>query len=170
MSSKIVIAAYDPAWPAIFEEIRDRVAECLGSLAVTIEHIGSTSVTGLAAKPIIDMCVVVKRVADVPEGIRLLATLGYEHEGDLGIKGREAFSIPPGTPDHHLYLAASDARELKRHLAFRDRLRRDAGALKEYESLKRRLAATPGIDHTNYSLKKTRFVEAILAEELGVDH
>ena len=170
MSNRIVIAEYDPSWPVIFEEIKGRVGERLGSLAVAIEHVGSTSVPGLAAKPIIDICVVVPTQSDVPEGIRLLAALGYEHEGDLGVTGREAFSIPPDMPAHHLYLSAADSRELKRHLAFRDRLRRDREACKEYEALKRRLATTPGIDRTNYSLKKTAFVEGILAEELGADH
>lgn len=169
MPSPIIIADYEPNWPVQFEEIKAQVAERLGGLAVTVEHIGSTSVPGLAAKPIIDMVVVVRSKDDVSEGIRLLATLGYEHEGDLGVEGREAFSIPSDTPEHHLYLSASDARELKRHVAFRERLRRDSRARQDYEQLKRKLAATPDIDRTNYSLAKTEFVEGILVEELGKD-
>src|ERR1700677_1324327 len=122
----VLIQDYDPAWPEAFSKLAARVKAALNSLAVTVEHIGSTAVPGLAAKPIIDLDVVLASAADLPEAIRLLATIGYVHEGDLGIPGREAFRSPPGEPRHHLYLLATGAAELRRHLAFRDALRADS--------------------------------------------
>jgi GrpB-like predicted nucleotidyltransferase (UPF0157 family) len=114
-----------------------RVKAALGSLVATVEHIGSTAVPDLAAKPIIDLDVVLASPTDLPEAIRLLATIGYIHEGDLGIAGREAFRSPPGEPRHHLYVLTVDAHELRRHLAFRDVLRADNTLRDKYAALKR---------------------------------
>ena len=85
---KIEIADYDPRWPATFASLRDRIAPLLPD--ATIEHVGSTSVPGLAASPIIDLDVIVADASDVPLAIALLATLRYAHRGDLGVPGREA--------------------------------------------------------------------------------
>jgi GrpB-like predicted nucleotidyltransferase (UPF0157 family) len=86
MRGPLIIVDYDPQWPDLFAELRATVAEALGDLVVTVEHVGSTAVPGLAAKPIIDMDVVVPSVADIPEAIRRLAILGYVHRGDIGIR------------------------------------------------------------------------------------
>ncbi len=169
MPSPIVIADYDPDWPRQFEILRDRFSAALGELPVAIEHVGSTSVPGLAAKPIIDVAMVVPSAADVPEGIRRLATIGYTHRGDLGVAGREAFDTPPDTYPHHPYLHASDGRELRRQIAFRDRLRRDEKVRNEYEQLKRARAARLVHMVPEYWESKTELVERILAEELGPD-
>ncbi len=170
MPVQIVISDYDPAWPVQFERIKAHVSSALGQLAVAIEHVGSTSVPELAAKPIIDLDVAVPTFTDIPEGIERLASIRYEHRGDLGIAGREAFDTPTGFHRHHLYLVAADGREFKRHVAFRSRLRRDDNARREYEQLKRRLAVEYAADIANYSIAKTEFVERILAEELGTNH
>ena len=170
MSSPVIIVDYDPDWPVQFERIKTTVLAGLGAVAVAVEHVGSTSVPGLAAKPILDIDVVVADESEVAAGIRLLRTLGYEHEGDLGITGREAFSVPDGAVPHHLYLVTAGGRELKRHLAFRDRLRADPEEAREYEALKRRLAAQFGAGRTGYSDAKTDFVEQLLAQELGSPH
>lgn len=93
----------------------------LGDVAMRIEHVGSTSVPGLAAKPILDIDVVIESREKLPAAIERLATLGYEHEGDHNVAGREAFRPGEGTtprtwPAHHLYVCAQDNRELLRHL------------------------------------------------------
>jgi GrpB-like predicted nucleotidyltransferase (UPF0157 family) len=122
MASPVVVLQYDPAWVRVFEEIRDFVSPVLGDLAVAIEHVGSTSVPGLASKPIVDMDIVVSSQTDIQTAIQNLSTLGYVHEGDLGAKGREAF-IPPVTKTwHHLYVCTVDNEEYKRHILFRDYL------------------------------------------------
>jgi GrpB-like predicted nucleotidyltransferase (UPF0157 family) len=170
VAEKIVIADYDPDWSVQFNRIKTELAAALGTLAVAIEHVGSTSVPGLAAKPILDIDIAVASVSDVPTAIQLLARLDYKHEGDLGIKGREAFSIPDGAYPHHPYVVTADGREFKRHIAFRNRLRRDESVASEYEQLKRQLAAQYGAGRDGYSRAKTEFVERILNEKLGADH
>jgi GrpB-like predicted nucleotidyltransferase (UPF0157 family) len=120
MPGPVLIVDYDPHWPDLFEELRAPVVAALGDLIVCVEHVGSTAVPGLAAKPIIDMDVVVPSVADIPEAIRRLAILGYVHRGDLGISGREALTSPAGKPSHHLYVCALDSEELRRHRSLRD--------------------------------------------------
>lgn len=170
MPSPIVIAEYSSDWVVQFEVIKAHLSEVLGSLAVAIEHVGSTSVPGLAAKPILDIDMAVPTSSDVPEGIARLSTIGYAHRGDLGITGREAFEPSPGYHPHHPYLLAADSREFRRHIAFRNRLRSDEQARQEYEQLKRKLAVEYAANVTNYSIAKTEFVERILAEELGSEH
>jgi GrpB-like predicted nucleotidyltransferase (UPF0157 family) len=83
----VVVVDYDPAWPATFARLRERVVEVLGPLAVAVEHVGSTAVPGLAAKPIVDLDVVIADRGDLPEVVRRLRPLGYRHEGDLGVPG-----------------------------------------------------------------------------------
>jgi GrpB-like predicted nucleotidyltransferase (UPF0157 family) len=100
------VVPYDPAWPAVFEQIRRRVVPLLRDLGATVEHVGSTAVPGLAAKPIVDVDVVVATSVDIEPAIGHLASGGYVHLGDLGIPGREAFDIPADMPYHHLYLVA----------------------------------------------------------------
>lgn len=167
MSEPVVIVDYDSAWPDQFKRLRARAAAALGGLAVAIEHVGSTSVPGLAAKPIIDMDVAVASPAGVPAAIERLAAIGYVHEGDLGLAGREAFTAPPGGPAHHLYVCVVGAREYRRHLAFRNRLRADPDAARAYGELKRALAQRHRDDRLAYTDAKDEFVERVLREELG---
>ena len=100
---RIEVVDYDPHWPETFETLRSRIWTAVGDVALSVEHVGSTSVPGLAAKPIIDISIVVPERSDVRTGISRLATLGYVHRGDLGIAGREAFANPEGLPRHNLY-------------------------------------------------------------------
>lgn len=105
--SPIEVVDYDPAWPILFEEIAEPVRDALRGLGVEVDHVGSTSVPGLAAKPVIDIDVVVRSAGDVPLVIGHLGTLGYLYQGDKGIRGREAFMWPPGARPHHLYVVVS---------------------------------------------------------------
>lgn len=105
----IVVVDYDPDWPEVFERLRSRIRPVVSDFALSIEHVGSTSVPGLAAKPIIDIAVVVPTKVDIPISIESLATLSYTHRGDLGIEGREAFAVPGGLPAHRLYVCPRDS-------------------------------------------------------------
>ena len=175
---QIVISAYDPAWPRMFESFREVYRVAFRELAIAIEHVGSTSVPGLAAKPIIDIDVVIPSRDDLPTVIERLALLGYRHEGDMGVPSREAFG-PDGDeaprdgsgrmwPAHHLYVCASGSIELERHLRFRDRLRSDPALASEYGALKRRLAGVYRGDRDAYTEAKTDFIEAALTQALEV--
>jgi GrpB-like predicted nucleotidyltransferase (UPF0157 family) len=156
-----LIRDYNPSWPALFAKLAKRVETALGDIVLRMEHVGSTAVPGLAAKPIVDMDVVV-RDANLQEAIEYLADLGYEHEGNLGIPGREAFLWPQGETRHHLYLLAESAAEWRRHLAFRDALRANPELRDRYAALKRSLAARYHCDLGAYTLGKSAFIEAAL--------
>jgi GrpB-like predicted nucleotidyltransferase (UPF0157 family) len=162
------VVAWDPAWAQTFAAIQARVGDVLDDLAVGIEHVGSTAVAGLAAKPIIDVDVVVRREQDVPRAIELLATIGYEHLGDLGIIGRDAFRAPAGAPAHHLYVCPASSAELRAHLIFRDALRRRPELAKAYEALKHALAAAYRNDRDSYAEGKSRFIASALQDEREV--
>ena len=138
------------------------MAPALGDIALTIEHVGSTSVPGLAAKPIIDIDVVVASAEDVPAAVERLESLGYRHEGDLGIPGREAFSAPEDLPAHHVYVCSADTPALKKHLMFRDYLRSHPDDAKAYAELKMVLADQFAHNREAYTESKSAFVNSRL--------
>ena len=158
----IQIREYDPTWPDQFDKIAARASTALGNVLVRIEHIGSTAVPGLAAKPIVDLDVVVSP-QDVLEAIRRLSSLGYVHEGNLGIAEREAFRPPPGEPRHNLYVVPDTASELQRHVAFRNALRADPMLRMKYAALKRALAALHRNNRDAYSKGKSAFITEALS-------
>jgi len=158
----VIIEDYDPRWPQLFEALRSRVSASLAELATSIQHVGSTSVPGLAAKPIIDIDVVLRSADELPEVIRRLAGLGYEHEGELGVSGREAFRANAAAVQHHLYVCPPSSREYKRHVAFRDYLRSHPADAHAYALLKRELALKFGTDREEYNKAKSEFVQHIL--------
>jgi len=164
VAEPIVILDYDPAWPQRYRTLHDRIAEALVPLAAKIEHIGSTSVPGLAAKPVIDLIVVLHSHRNLQLVIERLSGLGYAHEGDFGIKGREAFATPPGYTkhDHHLYVCSPDWSGHEDQIAFRDYLRTHPRTACAYARLKRRLAAKHPDARSAYSEAKTGFVNAVL--------
>ena len=166
-NARAVVVEYDPEWPARFEAIRDRIAPALGDLALSIEHVGSTSVPGLAAKPVIDIDVVVADASAIPPAVDALTALGYEHLGQVGIPDREAFRRPPGTFQHNLYVCPAGGQGLRNHLALRHHLRTHREAVEAYAALKRRLAdEAPDIDA--YVIGKTDLIVTFLRAE-GID-
>ncbi len=163
----VQIVRYDPRWPRDFAALRDLLAAHLGPLAVCIEHVGSTSVPGLAAKPVIDLDVVIAVPDDLGAVAERLHPLGYRPEGDLGVPGREAFTTPPGARPHHLYVCPADSPELARHLAFRDALRADPDTARRYGELKQDLAGRLGTDRRAYTEGKAAFVQRVLHSVAG---
>src|SRR5436309_1759937 len=115
---KVVVVEYDPDWPRHFEWLAAHFRPVLGDVAIAIEHVGSTSIPGLAAKPIVDIDVVVPTPEEIPTAIARFATLGYAHIGDLGIPGREVLNRPREGPfatvAHNLYVNAAGGEELHR--------------------------------------------------------
>ncbi|MBR1747368.1 MAG: GrpB family protein [Clostridia bacterium] len=156
----VVVLPYDEKWAQEFELIRKELSSALSSIPTMIEHVGSTAVKGLCAKPIIDIDVVVAET-DLSIAIRLLQSAGYIYEGDLGIKGREAFSYEgkDHLMTHHLYVCPTNSAELKRHLAFRDYLRTHPAQVEEYEEIKSRAASLYPDDVDKYIEYKSPFIE-----------
>ena len=165
----VVVEEYDEGWERDFRAIEAEVRSAVGELAVRVEHVGSTSVPGLAAKPVIDLDVVIRDRSDLGETIGRLAAIGYTHEGDLGIPGREAFAYEgrEHLKKHHLYVCAEDSEELRRHVAFRDYLRSHPEAVREYARIKREGAALHPYDIDGYIAHKAPFIERIY-RELGL--
>ena len=156
----IEIVDYDETWPAQFEQLRRRLAEALGPVALRIEHVGSTAVPGLAAKPKLDVDIVVA-AENVETALERLATIGFEHQRDLRVSGREALKGPDGGAAYHVYVCTEGAVPLRAHLAFRDYLRTHPQAAADYAALKRELAARHS-DRDEYTNAKSEFIERVL--------
>ena len=139
---KIVVLPYDTAWQSAFEKIKGEIEEAIGDLIIGIEHVGSTSVEGMSAKPCIDVDVIIKDYSVFAAVIVGLKAIGYIHEGNLGIKNREAFNYSgkEHLQTHHLYVCPQYSEELHRHIAFRDFLRSNAEAVKKYSLIKEKAA------------------------------
>ena len=137
-TSKVTVVPYDEAWKADFEKIKAEIENAVGELIIGIEHIGSTSVEGMWAKPCIDIDVVIEDYSVFDETVSRLAAIGYIHEGDLGIAHRHAFRYDskPHLQKHHLYLCPKASEELRRHIVFRDFLRANENAAAEYSAVK----------------------------------
>lgn len=160
----IVVAEHDPAWAVRFTQLCEALAGALQAARVpflAIEHVGSTSVPGLAAKPVID-CDVVVAQEDVAAASAAMESLGFVPRGDLGIPLRYAFLPPSGWLDVHLYVVVDGSLSLRNHLAVRDVLRRDAALRDEYAAVKRRLADETG-DIDVYGQGKSEVLQRILA-------
>ena len=141
----IAIVPYDPAWPLEFARERDRLQAALGDLALRIEHNGSTAVPGLAAKPVIDIQISVAHLEPLAAYAGPLARLGYVHLASADDDRCPFFHRPAEWPHtHHVHVVEAGGVEECQTLAFRDYLRAHADAAREYEALKRALAAEFG--------------------------
>jgi GrpB-like predicted nucleotidyltransferase (UPF0157 family) len=160
---EIVIAEYDPSWPARFEAESDRVRAALGPTALRIEHIGSTAVPDLAAKPIVDVLVTVEDPDDEAAFAPALETAGYE----LRVRepGHRMFRTP--ARDVHVHVWEDSDPEVARYLRFRDRLRASPEDRRAYEQLKRELATREWEDVNEYADAKGELIEAILSPRRG---
>jgi putative glutamine amidotransferase len=161
---------YDPAWPAWYGEEAAAVRDILGELAVRIEHVGSTSVPGLAAKPVIDIQVSVTSLIPRAEVVDPLVAAGYRHSIDPIETEHEFLSkgYDDGAPHRvHIHVCEAGSAWERRHLAFRDELRRDPKAAAEYAALKRQLAAEHPRDIQSYVDGKNGFVGSIEGRALA---
>ncbi|HEX9953325.1 MAG TPA: GrpB family protein [Rubricoccaceae bacterium] len=155
------VVPYDPLWPQAFERASVEVAAALGINVLAVHHIGSTSVPGMHAKPVIDLLAVVADVAGVDERAGAMGRLGYEAMGEFGIEGRRYFrrNSPTGRRTHQLHAYAESSPHVRRHLAFRDFLRAHPALAGEYGALKRELAAAHPHNAAAYVAGKDAFVK-----------
>jgi GrpB-like predicted nucleotidyltransferase (UPF0157 family) len=166
MNDPVTIVPYDAAWPARFCIERHLIHMALRDLQPQIEHIGSTSVPGLAAKPVIDMLVGVTSLARFERHYDRLTVYGYEYipEYERVLPDRRFFKrVLRGVRTHHVHVVEVDGLYWRRYLKFRDSLRGDSWLAGRYADLKRKLAARFRFDRDAYTNGKTGFVEAVLA-------
>jgi len=159
----VALVPYSEDWPGLFREEADRLREALGEAALAIEHVGSTAVPGMWAKPIIDIDVA---VADLDDWVRLvqpLADIGYQCVPHVHDEARRFFAKGPETlRTHHLHLVAVDGDEWHGPLLFRDTLRARPDIAARYSRLKQVLADRFPTDRASYTVCKGRFVQAVL--------
>jgi GrpB-like predicted nucleotidyltransferase (UPF0157 family)/GNAT superfamily N-acetyltransferase len=164
LPNTLIVLPYDPNWKTEFERIRHYLLEHIGDLVLEIKHVGSTSVPGLCAKPIIDIVAVMESYEVFPEIISRLEKVGYQHEGDRGVKDREAFKrlIPDDFMDYHFYICPKDSEELSRWDIFLNALRNNNKLADEYGKLKMRLIDEVNGDRVLYTDSKTDFIVGVI--------
>ena len=161
-TKSVMIEKWNPKWKDEFEKIVASLGKDIIYNSIKIEHVGSTSVEGLSAKPVIDLDIVIEKdkFAIIKE---LLNKKGYEYEGDLGIEGREAFSYS-GKEElmtHHLYVCPKDSEELFKHITFRDFLKNNPALASEYSKVKEQAAVLYPDDIDKYMEFKSEIIEKI---------
>ena len=161
-TKRVVVEKWNPQWKYEYEKIVASLGKDIIYNSIKIEHVGSTSVEGLSAKPVIDLDIVIEK--DKFEIIKeLLNKKGYEYEGDLGIEGREAFSYS-GKEElmtHHLYVCPKDSKELFKHITFRDFLKNNSALASEYSKVKEQAAVLYPDDIDKYMEFKSEIIEKI---------
>ncbi len=171
-----MIFVYNPNWPQNFQKISDKLKKACLDFQIDIEHVGSTAVPYLSAKPIIVMDIIYKEVVEFEQIKDRLNLIGYVHKGDQGINGREVFKRNGQKNDdildaisHHLYVCKSDSRELQRHLLFRDYLKKNEFARIYYQNIKLEYAKEAQNDRKLYSqikeLKSNSFINFVIELE-----
>ena len=159
----VVLAPFDPVWAQQFDTLAHDMKSVCGDRLVAIHHIGSTSVPGLAAKPLIDMLPELRRHDEGPSLARLLEPLGFIYFGAYGIAGRHFFRRKDSL-SVNVHMFETGHIEIERHLAFRDALRADEQLRAAYQHLKEELATKFPNDVESYARAKSDFVESVLRD------
>jgi GrpB-like predicted nucleotidyltransferase (UPF0157 family) len=162
LNSTVQLAAYDPAWPTLFARLESQIRVALGPKVLLLEHVGSTSVPGLSAKPIIDLVMAVADSSDEPDYVPPLAAVGYTLRIREPNWHQHRLLKPPEVPGH-LHVFSYGCEEIERMVLFRDWLRMNADDRLLYEETKRALAARTWKYTQNYADAKGEVVQAILA-------
>jgi len=155
----VELVPYNPEWSLLADQEAERILEQLTITVIGIYHIGSTSVPGLKAKPIIDFVMEVEDLDEVIQAVEQFESLGYSSKGEMGISGRQFFTRDTdGERTHHLHVFQSGHPDIERHLVFRDFLRANPDAAREYENLKEKLAKRFPKESGNYTEAKSEFI------------
>ena len=169
MTKRVTLVAYNPDWPCRFEEERTVIEAVFAGTDAVIEHVGSTAVPGLGAKPIIDVMVGLRSLAEVEARIPAIEAAGYEYvpEYELQLPERRYFHKPRfGAREFHAHCVVKGSEFWIRHLAFRDYLRAHPESAAAYYALKQDLAKR--LTKPEYQDAKTSFIESVLAHAIDV--
>lgn len=163
---QVQLLEYQDTWPGQFLSVAEEVRSAIAVRSAVIEHIGSTSVPGLCAKPVLDILVGVTSLAEAEAGVPALFAAGflYRPEYEQAIPDRRYFARPEGPlPRVHLHAVLLDGALWRQHLGFRDALRQDPRLARSYAALKRHLAMRHGSDKSAYTEAKAPFIRQVLA-------
>lgn len=171
---KNLIEPYNPNWATEFKELKRCLLDALYGLDIDVQHVGSTAIPNLPAKPILDVDIIIHDKTLLTKISKILEDIGYINKGEQGIKGRFAFrqsseKVPKKDDykkwqEHHIYVCYSDSLALKNHLLFRNALLNDSNLVREYSTLKINLTEEMGITREKYTYRKTDFIISILAK------
>lgn len=156
---------YEPNWPLFFLAEKERLCVSLGKRILDVQHIGSTSIPGMPAKPILDIGVAVENFEEAVRCVPLLERLGYSYKGENGISRRHYF-VKGDPRTHHLHMLEATSEEWKNHLLFRDYLCGNPEAAQAYASLKQQLALRFATDREAYQAGKESFIHAVLQQAI----
>lgn len=165
----VYLVSHDPQWAVRARHEAERLATVLGNNLLRVEHIGSTSVAGLAAKPVIDLLPIVKSMDVLDQQSAVVEALGYKWHGEFGIEGRRFCTLTnaQGIRELHVHFFASVSTQIKRHVAFRDYLRAHPEIAKAYETEKQRAALLHPHDSFEYNFEKGAWVQRYEAKALA---
>jgi len=161
----VEVVPYNPVWEEWFAELKKIIWPHISDVTIDFVHIGSTSIPGMSAKPIIDIDIVIDSLDDFEEIKSRLIKIGYHHQGNLGIEGREAFGLlDESRYAHHLYVCAINSTAYKNHVLLKKHLIENPDAFRRYEDLKIRRAES-GMDKESYGRQKTDLILEFLGAE-----
>lgn len=163
MGRQVHVVLNDPRWPQLFEAESGKIEAALAPNVAAVHHIGSTSIPGIYAKPVIDILVAVNSIASVDEDSSKMESLGYEAMGEFGIPGRRYFrkDDPGGVRTHQIHVFESGSAQIERHLAFRDYMIAHPDEARAYSDLKQSLVAKYPESADDYMDGKDEFIKEI---------
>jgi len=161
------LAAYTPAWAVAYADERDRIRSALGEQLLGIQHVGSTAIPGISAKPIIDIAVAVQDLRSADEFAPDMARIGYDDAGDGGVPGQRIFGRGPRVRTHLVHVVVAGGPDWRNYLTFRNALLNDPELAREYDSVKRALAEKFPEDRRSYTSAKGEFIGRVLLRTAG---
>lgn len=165
-TGQVIIVDYNPQWPQMYEQEKARIQDVIGEYLIDIQHVGSTSIAGLSAKPIIDIMAVVRDISLVEQCVKSLEALDYFYQGEGGIPGRHFFRKPIDKSHtartHHIHMVDKGHEQWAMYQLFREYMLLHPESVRQYDILKRELAIKHGSDRAVYTAAKAPFIESII--------
>lgn len=159
----VKLAPYNPKWKENFGKEKQRLQKSLGDLVIGIEHVGSTAIPGMFAKPVIDIAIIVKSIKSHSQLIKILERLGYEYKRDDDVPGRLFFTKgPENKRTHYIHVVKLKSKQRKNLILFRDYLLKSKEAVCQYNELKKKLAKIYAQDRKSYTSGKDKFIKTLI--------
>lgn len=160
---RVQLVPYNPKWKENFAKEKKHLQKALGDLVISIEHVGSTAVPGVFAKPVIDIAIIVKSIKSPDNLIEIFEDLGYEYTKDNNVSGRLFFTKgPENKRTHYIHVVKLKGKEWKNLILFRDYLLKSKVVARQYNELKNKLAKSYALDRKSYTSGKDKFIKNVI--------